>query len=92
MPRFVCKFGDDQYLMWSTVVDAPVTYMMTRDEMLTHCGDPDRVARADQYGTSIIPEREGERRDLKSLVGWNRAGLNESHLTIEEIVKEYTKT
>ena len=67
MPTYILRRSPDveEYLLWSTVVDAPVSGVMTRDEVLDWAAwgvpvDRDlaveharrRVARADEFGTS----------------------------------------
>lgn len=84
MSKPIVKFGDDMYLEWSSICDAPRTYIMTRAEMVEQCGDEERVKRADEFGTSLIPPRS-----MESLVSFNRAGENEECLSIQEIIERY---
>lgn len=42
MGRFLIRLDGDEgprYLEWSTIVDAPVTFGMTREELATHYRD-----------------------------------------------------
>lgn len=48
MPTWLMKTGDDEYVMWSTVVDAPVSGVMSRDEALAEYGD-DCVCWTDEH-------------------------------------------
>ncbi len=76
MPRYVVKAAEDHYLLWSTVVDAPLTGKgYTKADARTLFG-PDEVARADA---------DEDPDDFK----WNRAGPNESFATREEIIKRF---
>jgi len=95
MPRYLCKL-DDQYFEWSTIVDAPTTFGMTREEMEEYhreeygvSADAElarRLARVDATGCSA---RDGTTVD--DLIASNRAGPNESALTREELLR-YLKT
>jgi hypothetical protein len=53
VPRYIAKLGEDAYVDWSTVVDAPVSWVLTRAEAVTEWTEA-RVARADHNGTSIL--------------------------------------
>ncbi len=96
MPRCILKLGEDQYLEWSTVVDAPTTYICTREEMKNFLIKQDankinieveeRLLRADTNGTSFI---SGDS-TVQSVISANRAGDNEKHLTLKQIKEKYT--
>lgn len=49
MPTWLMKIGDDEYLEWSTVVDAPVSPIMTRGEAADAGHDEDRLQWTDQH-------------------------------------------
>ncbi len=98
MGRYIVKLADDKYVEWSTVVDAPVTCIFTREEMLRRLRlkyakalemlptRPDEcIAITDKFGTSC--------RDmsLKEALEGNRAGDAEVCLTLEEIIEQYKK-
>jgi len=97
MGRCVAKIGEDKYLMWSTVVDAPTTYIMSRQEMIDYMitnavtqatDDAEQsLKRADENGTSW---QAGSRQTFDDLIVANRAGKNEERLTKEELIEEYT--
>jgi hypothetical protein len=92
MGRSIVKLGD-YYLMWSTVVDAPVTYGMKLDEFkdwyLKEYGRSgmldleDRLDRVEEAGTSALDE------DIESLLSGNRAGDDEEELTLDELYRRY---
>lgn len=85
MPRYVVKFGEGQYLEWSTVVDAPVVYMTkSREEAVMDFG-ADRIERADKGGTSAP-----QFLTLEDIANYNRAGDDETCITIPEIIEKYT--
>ena len=63
MPTWIIK-SRDRYFLWSTVVDAPVSGPLTREELEAHVRDesgregverlPERLARADAKGSSDL--------------------------------------
>ena len=92
MPRSIIKLKD-QYLEWSTVVDAPVTTGMTlkdfkvyyrneygEDEMR---GLEERLTRVDLEGVS------SRLSSLDEMLSYNRAGKNETTLTADQIYDFY---
>jgi hypothetical protein len=95
MGRFIIKL-DDWYLEWSTVVDAPVTYGMTRDEFTAYYRDQygrqgmeggdfaQRMERVETKGTSSLLDKSVD----ETLAG-NRAGKDETRITREQIVQSY---
>lgn len=94
MARGIVKLADDFYVEWSTVVDAPVTYGMTRKEMFDYIvseyntpkeGVESRMARVDANGTSFYGYE-----NANELISFNKAGPNESCLTLAELIAEYT--
>lgn len=87
MPRYIAKLGDDAYVDWSTVVDAPVSWVLTRGAAVAEWSK-DRVARADQNGTSIL-DRYPTGQTPDEIVRGNRAGPGESELTVAEILTAY---
>lgn len=95
MPRLIAKFLD-RYCEWSTVVDAPVSHMMSEQELHEYIGVEyganglanltQRLERVQAQGTSSINGTTSE-----DLLSFNRAGQNESHIaTAEEMVAAYT--
>src|SRR5262245_46149389 len=102
MPKYIIRLpnpddpDDYRYLHWSTIVDAPTTYGMTRVELEAFTLEWDgkngledlaeRLARADRYGISAQPagsttwERE---------VSGNSAGPNETELDHRGIWQRY---
>ena len=93
MPQRIVRLKD-RYLEWSTLVDAPVSQAMTREKldayMRNRLGDtymeqthPLRMKTVDKWGTS----REGL--TAEELVAYNRAGPDESSISIDEILQRY---
>lgn len=98
MPRYIVKLIDpadnsEWFMEWSTVVDAPVTWGLTRDEFteryrLTYGASAmaefaDRMARVDTTGTSALDTT------LDEIIAGNRAGDNEKELSYADIVARY---
>ena len=78
MPHIVIKPRKDanEYIMWSTVTDSPVSKVMTRDEAFHHlmatqggmrAATHDRLDRADASGLSVVYDR-GLKWDTKEFV------------------------
>lgn len=95
MGHYIIKIKD-RYFEWSTVVDAPITYGMTEDELRAYMKDEygneglsrlsERLARVAAKGTSSLVD-DG----LADLIRYNRAGPNETSLTEEEIYARYAE-
>lgn len=93
MPKFIIKIKE-HYLIWSTIVDAPIIYGMTLDELTEYIKEeygnsglrelPARLARVNLNGTSSIQPYTPE-----DLVLYNRAGPNETHLSLEGVYRHY---
>lgn len=93
MGRFIVKLRE-HYLEWSTIVDAPITYGMTLDELKEYIRDeygnegmeqlPARLERLEAKGTSALHEQSAE-----SAIWLNRAGPDESTLTMMGIYRHY---
>lgn len=92
MPKYIVKLAD-KYLEWSTIVDAPVTQGMTREEFVDYYirryGETsraemvERLTRADATGTSALDDT------LDGILRCNRAGDKEAELTKEQIIEKY---
>ena len=100
MPRFLIKLPElnsdasNKYLIWSTVVDAPVSYPMSKEEILNEYREEPW-----NYGLGFSPEKAIEQADSYTiskslyshrdeLLNFNRAGPNEESLdTWEKIIK-----
>ena len=94
MGRAIIKIKD-LYFIWSTVVDAPVTYGMTEEQLYKYTKEeygrtgleqlPEDLKRVTQKGASWYGPY-----DLKYTLENNRAGPDESELTEEEIYDTYS--
>jgi hypothetical protein len=93
MSRYIVKIKD-YYLDWSTIVDAPITFGLVLEEFNKYYKEeygrvgmlnlPERLNVADKKGTSAL-----DYDDLEDLVTFNRAGPEESCLTLDEIYSAY---
>lgn len=85
--------GEERYLAWSSIVDAPITYGMTLDELQAYHREeygrrgmadmPDILARLTHGGTS------SRGYTAEAILSCNRAGPNEEQLTDEQIWDQY---
>lgn len=88
MGRCIVKLADNEYVEWSTIVDAPVTYIMSRDKIRAELGGDDiedRLSRADERGSSMLAPTMS----LEQALGNNRAGPGESRASLTEIRQKY---
>lgn len=95
MPRYIIKL-EGKYLEWSTIVDAPVTEPMTlldfRDYYKMRNGTESmlmlepRLERVEEKGTSCHYYDSAE-----ATIAHNRAGEDESCLTLEQILDYYVR-
>ena len=91
MARYIIRLKEDKYCEWSTVVDAPISPVLSKrgilQYMLDVCGNnkadaAERLCRADM-------DRQGT--TSEDIDGSNRAGDYGASLSLEEIVKKYEK-
>lgn len=90
MPRFLQAFptkDGPRYLEWSTVVDAPVSGLMTEDEL--------RSWYQREYGLSGMVNfdlalQNANLRDVHDVIACNRAGPDETEASLEEIIEWYS--
>jgi len=93
MAHLIMKFDDNLYCMWSTVVDAPITRLMSRDDLEQEYRDAygklamhdfnDRMERVENSGcSSCITTKE-------NIIANNRAGDDEQKLTETEIIEKF---
>ena len=85
---------EGKYLLWSTIVDAPITYGMTLTELKAYVKEesgneglrelPKRLERVEQKGTSAL-----NRDSADDTIWLNRAGKDETRLTRAEFVATY---
>ena len=93
MPRYIVKLKD-YYFLFSSVVDAPVTFGMSLDAFKEYykleygqdsLKDLDsRLSRVEKYGSSDMAELSAD-----DILEFNKAGPNEDALTVDEIYKAY---
>lgn len=94
MGRPIIKIKE-KYFIWSTVVDAPVTYGMTREELEDYYqAEYGRQGMYDFEDRMKDVEKKGVseayfNKSVKDLIKGNRAGPNETKLTLDQIYEQY---
>jgi hypothetical protein len=93
MSNCIIKLGG-KYLIWSTVVDAPITRGMTLEQLREWVKAeaveralrdlPERLARVEAKGTSAFNDAS-----VADTIYLNHAGEGESHLSKREIIRRY---
>ena len=89
------KLPDERFVEWSTVVDAPVTYSMSQEELTKwhreefgrrdhEANFQDRLQRTIESGTSLRPPQSA-----KDAVVGNLAGVDEAEISLDEIAARY---
>jgi len=81
------RLAEDEYVEWSTVVDAPVTYICDRAEAVQEWGEQ-RVTRADFHVSSAWPA-EFQAATPGDFIAGNRAGPDETELSLAELRDQY---
>ncbi len=96
MPSFIIRTPHARrpYLEYSTIVDAPITWGMSLDELHQHIKDkygseglrelPARLVRVEAKGTSAHDDASAD-----DTIVCNRAGLRETELTMAQLVDFY---
>lgn len=92
MSRAIVKIKD-KYFIWSSIVDAPITYGLTLDQLKEWHKEEygrsvdieERLERVEKYGTSLQRFT-----NVEKLIRLNRAGDNEEQLTLDEIYEKYS--
>ena len=85
---------NDRYLIWSTVVDAPTTELMTLEDFEAYYRDqhgrhgmeglPHRMERVEAKGNSFFDNMTND-----DVICGNRAGEDETELTKEQIIEQF---
>jgi hypothetical protein len=88
MAAVIVKLEDDAFVEWSTVVDAPVSPTLTKQEAAEQFG-VDRVERANANWHSWLNKPPAT--SAFDVVAFNRAGPNEQCLTPKEIADLYRR-
>ena len=95
MPRSILYFKKiDKFITWSTIVDAPVTWFMNESQY--------RKYYKEEYGRTGMDGLDKKIEDAKNtgsnwagysledVITGNRAGEDETDLSEDEIIKEYS--
>jgi hypothetical protein len=93
MGRGIVRLADDEYVVWSTVVDAPVSFVLSAEEARLELAEmgyhypEDVIERADRRMTSFVAPPY----TLDDLIGSNRAGPGETRITLHDIRRLYQR-
>src|SRR4051812_24823368 len=87
------RLGHDQYVQWSDTVDGPVGPVMTRGQMVQRLEGKDLPADqvAELLGALDRTGSSDPTRPLDEALAHNRAGPDETWLSLEEIVRAYAR-
>ncbi len=95
MPSYIIKL-EDKYVVWSTIVDAPISRGMSKEKLSQyiefHYGEggltdlPERLKRVEEKGVSSMLHA-----NVDELIEYNRAGPNETCLTKEQIIENFVR-
>lgn len=92
MPRIVAKFptpDGDRYLVWSTIVDAPITFGMELDDLIDWLRENMGKDYSERFVETRLPriERTGTSsgETIAELIVVNRAGAGSTRLTLGQI-------
>ena len=92
MATLIVRLGDNQYVKWSNTTDSPVSYVMSREEIIEHLEGADDLSFTQADHLLEIADRTGTsdpQLTLEGLVSTNRAGIDESALSVAEILVQY---
>jgi hypothetical protein len=95
MGQFIVKL-EGRYLIWSGIVDAPITMGMTLEQLTEYVREesgrvglerlPGRLERVERTGTSAMNHG-----NVIDTVWLNRAGARESCMTLEQLIDYYVR-
>lgn len=103
MPHLIARLGPNAYVEWSTVVDAPITEVMTEAEIKQYIRDGEavNVGETDELATRLIEQRATARwarvqrfgtsmqeYSVADLIRSNRAGPQETCLCSRKAIIE----
>lgn len=80
--------GVDKYLIWSSIVDAPITYGGTLEQIRNYWKSEFGRVGLEELDRDIASGRKWWR-TVEEMVDCNRAGKDETKLTAEAIVKHF---
>lgn len=90
-------YYNGKFMEWSTICDAPLSYFLDEKSFKEHIKENMLPRSSESYETQIIRMERAKVRGTSSflhesfedLVAHNRAGLNETTLTIEELWEQF---
>lgn len=92
MAELVVRLEANQYVIWSDTVDAPVTAVMDRTRAVVHLENVAGLA-ANEVGLLMdqvdLTGISDSTRTVDSLLATSRAGPEEEHLSLSELLRRY---
>jgi len=87
---FPLRIGKNQYVEWSKIADRPLSYILNREQMKKYLLEK-RIKEAESKIEEqlSLEEKIDIQENIKDFINGNRAGKEETELTLEEIKKEY---
>lgn len=95
MATLIVRLEEDAYVRWSNTTDAPVSYVMTRSEIVEDLQNEDALDRDEALNLLDRTDATGTSDsavDLSVLLATNRAGPGESRLSALEILQQYRRS
>lgn len=93
MSTLVVRLGEGAFVVWSDTIDAPVSSVLGRAdlvEFLSHGADVAPAAAIAAVAAAELSGTSDPQRDLADVIASNRAGPGETHLEPEEIITAYS--
>jgi hypothetical protein len=93
MARFVVQLMPGKLVVWSNTVDAPVSPVMDREQLVDHLARHEQVTYDEAVAIVDVAERDGtsdSSQPLDGVLARNRAGPNEEALDARGIVARYS--
>ena len=81
----------DKYLVWSSVVDAPITYGMTRAAVLAWLRDEHGRSSFDYWQRAVAETDADPAEKIKDAIIGNRAGKNEQPINADGVYRRYVE-
>lgn len=89
MPRYPLKYPEtkDRFLIWSTIVDSPVIYDCTWEEVREEWKIQSGLIGIDNFDSRYPDPNKVD--SIEKECEWNRAGEDESSLNLEQMLKAF---
>ncbi len=88
MTKALFRVGKNAYVEWSTTVDGPISFIMSKPELDARY-PKEQVERTERLGHSFGDIDQAM--TPEELIAGNRAGPGETTLSLEELLSEYAE-